>query len=124
MRMHAAHFGEQRRKHVQADGHAADQANRAAQRVALLADGGDRFLEILKDAMTELEERLAGRRDADAPPDAVEDRLAELLLEEQNLAADRRLRDVQLLAGGGERAGVGDSPDDLQLPQIHGVSIL
>ena len=45
-----------------------------------------------------------GRRDADAPADAVEDRLAELVLEQEDLAADRRLRDVQLVAGGGERA--------------------
>src|SRR5688572_31332348 len=45
--------------------------------------------------------------------------LAELLLEQQNLAADRRLRDAELLARRGEGAGIRNRADDLQLPQIH-----
>ena len=89
------------------------------ERFALVADGRDRVLQVLKDAMAQLEQRFAGRRDADAAADAMEDRLAELVLEQQDLPADRRLRDVQLLAGGGERSGVGDGADDLELPQVH-----
>ena len=42
--------------------------------------------------------------------------LAELLLEEQDLAADGRLGDVKLLPGRGERPSVCDRPDDLKLP--------
>ena len=80
---------------------------------------GDGVLQVLEDAVAQLQERFASGRDADAPADAVEDRLAELLLEQQDLPADRRLRDVQLFAGGGERAGVGDGADDFELPKIH-----
>ena len=43
----------------------------------------------------------------------------ELVFEQQNLAADRRLRDVQLLAGGGERTGFGDGADDFELSKVH-----
>ncbi len=51
--------------------------------------------------------------------DAVEHGFAELLLEQQDLTADRRLRHAQSFAGGGERPGVGDGADDLELPQVH-----
>ena len=69
--------------------------------------------------MTELQERFARRRDADAPADAQEHRLVELFLEQQDLPADRRLRHVQPLAGRREGAGFGDGPDDLELAQVH-----
>ena len=62
---------------------------------------------------------IAGRRDANAPPDPQEDALVQLVLEQQNLAADRRLRHVQLSPGAGERSGLGDRLDDLELAQIH-----
>ncbi len=52
--------------------------------------------------MTELQQRFARRRDADAPPDAQEHRLLQFIFEQQNLTADRGLRDVELVAGGGE----------------------
>ena len=106
-------------KHVETHRHAADQPHRAAQRLARVADRGDGVLQILEDAVAQLEQRFAGRRDADAAADAVEDRLAELVLEQQDLAADGRLGDVQLFAGGRERAGVGDGADDFELPQVH-----
>ena len=80
---------------------------------------GDRVLQILEDAVAQLQQRFAGRRDADAPADAMEDRLAELVFEQQDLPADGRLRDVQLLARRRERAGFGDGADDFELPQIH-----
>ena len=83
-----------------------------------MADDG--VLHVLEHAVAQLEQRFAGGRDADAAPDAVKHRLAELLFEQQNLAADGRLRDAQLLAGGRERSGVGDGADDLELPQVHG----
>ena len=118
--MDAPDFGEQRGKHVEADGHPADQPHRAAQRLLLVADRGDGVLEILEDAVAQLEQRLAGRRNPDAPADAVKHRLTELFLEQQNLTADGGLRDVELFAGGGEGPGVGDGADDLELPQIHG----
>src|SRR5688572_3994027 len=69
--------------------------------------------------MTELEERFAGRRNADAPADTQEHRLLELVFEEENLPADRRLRDVELVAGGGERPRFGDGSYDFQLSKIH-----
>ena len=118
--MDAPHLGEQGREDVEADGHPADQARscpRSDSCVSLIA--GDRVLQILEDAVAQLEQRLAGRRDADAPADAMEDRLAELVFEQQDLAADGRLGDVQLFAGGRERAGFGNGADDFELPEIH-----
>ena len=69
--------------------------------------------------MAQLQQRFTGRRDADSPADAVKDRFAEFFFEQENLPADRRLRDVELLAGGCERAGLGYRTDDLELTQIH-----
>jgi dihydroxyacid dehydratase/phosphogluconate dehydratase len=48
----------------------------------------------------------AGRRDPDLAGHAQEQLLFELLLEQQDLPADRRLREVQLMPGGRERPGV------------------
>ena len=104
---------------VEADGHPADQPDRAAQRLARVADQRDGVLQILEDAVTELEQRFAGRRDADAPADAQEDGLVQLLFEQQDLPADRRLRHVQPFAGSGEGAGFGDGADDLELAKIQ-----
>ena len=50
----------------------------------------------------------------------MEDRLSELGLEEQDLTADRRLRNVQFLAGGGKGTRIGDGADDFELPEVHG----
>jgi hypothetical protein len=47
------------------------------------------------------------------------DALVQLVLEEQNLAADRRLRHVQLSTGARKGPGLGDGLDDLELAQIH-----
>src|SRR5262245_24841997 len=117
--MDASHFGQQRRKDVQADGHSANQAERSAQRLLLFADSGDGFLQILENAVAQLQERFARRRDPDPSSDAMENRLAELLFQQKDLAADGRLRDVQFFASGGERARVGYRSDDLELTQIH-----
>ncbi len=89
--MHAADFGEQGGEHVEAHRHAADETDGAAQRLALVADARHGFLEILKDTVTELQQRFAGGRDADTAADPVEDRFAELLLEQKDLPADGRL---------------------------------
>jgi hypothetical protein len=69
--------------------------------------------------MTQLQQRLARRCDADATPDAMKDRLAELVFEEQDLTADGGLGDVKLLTRSREGSGVGDGADDLELPKIH-----
>jgi hypothetical protein len=45
---------------------------------------------------------LAGARELERPAAALEQRLADLLLERLDLAADRRLRDEQLLRRAGE----------------------
>ena len=90
-------------------------------RLSLIARHG--VVQILKHAMAQLQQRLAGRRDPDAPADAMKDRLAELVLEQQDLTADGGLGDVQLFARRGERAAVGDGADDFELTQVHAVSI-
>ena len=74
--------------------------------------------------MAELQQRVAGRRDADAAADAVEHRLTQFLLEQKNLAADGGLRYPQLLASCGERPGVRYGADDLELPEVHAVGYI
>ena len=83
MRMDAPQILEERRKDVEADGHAARQAQRAAQLARAVGDDADRFAHILKDALAELHEAFGGRRHPHFSPDAQEQRLAELLLEQQ-----------------------------------------
>ena len=106
-------------EHVHAHGHAAGQPQRAAEHLLAFADERDRFLDVAEDAMAQLNERFAGGGDADAPAHAQEDGLVHLFLEQQNLAADGRLRHAQLPPGGGERPRLGDRLHDLELPQIH-----
>ena len=84
--------------------------------VANLADGEG---EVVEQPAAELDERLAGARGHGAASLADEDGLAQLVLEEQDLAAHRRLRDVQLFAGARKRAGLGDRAQDFELSEVH-----
>ena len=77
-------------------------------------------MHVLKHALAELDELLGGGRHANLTADAQEQRLAELFLEQQNLTADGRLRDVQLAAARGEGSGLGDGLEDFELAKIHG----
>ena len=110
---------EQRREDVQAHRHAANQPQGPTQRLLLFADARHRILQVLEDAVAQLQEGLTGSGDPDTPADSVKHRLAELLLEQQDLPADCRLRHVKLLARRREGARIGDGADDLQLPQVH-----
>ena len=94
--MDAPQVFEQRREHVQADRHPAGQPERAAQLARAIGDDADRLADILEDALAELHEALGRRRHPDLASDAQEQRLAELLFEQQNLPADGRLRHVEL----------------------------
>ena len=69
--------------------------------------------------MPELDEAFRRRRHPHLPADPQKQRLAELLLEQENLAADRRLRDVQLAPAPAERSGLGDRLKDFELPEVH-----
>ena len=89
------------------------------ERARAIGDGADRVAHVLEHALPELHEALGRRRHAHLAADAQEQRLAELLFEQQNLAADGRLRHVQLPAARGERAGFGDRLQDFELAQIH-----
>ena len=51
--------------------------------------------------------------------DAREERDAELGLQAADLLADRRLREVQRLGGGAERAALGGGQEVLELLQVH-----
>ena len=82
-------------------------------------NAGARPLEILEHALAEAEQRGAGRRDADLAAEPEEQLLLQLLFEQQDLAADGRLRQVQLLPGARERAGLRDRAQYLQLSQVH-----
>ena len=117
--MDAAQVLEQRRENIQADGHPAGQPQRAAQLARAIGDDADRLADILEDALAELHEALGRGRHSDLASDAQEQRLAELLFEQQNLTADGRLRHVELPPARGERPGFGDRLQDFELPQIH-----
>ena len=117
--MHAPQVLQQRREDVQAHGHAARQPQRAAQLARAIGDGADGFADVLKDALAELDEALGRRRHPHLPADAQKQRLAELLFEQQNLTADRRLRHVQLPAARRERPGLGNRLENFELTQIH-----
>ena len=85
-------------------------------RSVIAADG---FADVLEHALPQLHEALGRRRHADLAADAQEQRLAQLLFEQQDLTADRRLRHVQLPAARGERPGLGDRLENFELAQIH-----
>ena len=113
---------QQRREHVEADRHAAHEPQRAGQLLLVIEDLAGRVADVREHAVAQLEELLPGRRDLDPSAEAEEERLLEFLLEQQDLPADRRLRDVQPRAGGGERAALGNGAQNLELSQIHSVT--
>ena len=122
LRMNAPQIFEERREHIQADGHAARQPERAAQLARAIRDDADRFPDVLKDALAELNEAFGRRRHPNLPPDPEEQRLAELLFEQHDLPADGGLRHVELPAARGERPGLGNRLQDFELSQIHPAS--
>ena len=112
-------FLQKGRKHVHAHRHAAREPKGAVQHLLAVADDGDGFLDVPEHPMAQLHEGFAGRRNPNLTADAQKDALVQLVLEQQDLAADRRLRDAQLPTRPGEGAGLGDRLDDLELAEIH-----
>ena len=90
--------------------------------VLAVADARRRRLEPLRHAARGLEQQLAllGQQQPAGVP--AEQRGVEALLERADLAADRRLAQVQRVAGVGEAAGVGHRMEDSQLVPVHRVS--
>ncbi len=119
VRVQALELLQQRREDVDRDGHPADQPDRAAQLLLRLAQPLGGLADVVEDPDRQLEQRLAGRRDLDLALDAPEQRLVELGLEQQNLARNRRLRDVKAAAGPGKRPGLGHRLENFELSQIH-----
>jgi hypothetical protein len=105
---------------VQAHCHAAAEAQRALQRRLAIGDRRSGFADVGENAPAQLQEGFTGVSEPDLAPEPKEQRLAQLLLEQQDLPADCRLRDVQAVCGRRERAGVGDGTDDFELPEITG----
>ena len=110
---------EERWKHIQAHRHAAGEAQPPAQRPRVIGDRAECVADVLEDALSELHQALGGRRHPDLPAHAQEQRLAQFLLEQQDLPADGRLRDAQLPPARGERSGLGNRLKDLELSQVH-----
>ena len=77
------------------------------------------LLEVVEEPLAQAEQRGSGRGDADLAAEPQEQLLLELFLEQQDLATDGRLRQVQALAGTGERTGVGHGPKNLELTKVH-----
>jgi hypothetical protein len=119
LRVDALEVFQQRREDVEADGHAAGEAQRTAQGARAVGNGANGLAHVLEHPLPELDERLRRRRHPYLPADPQEQRLAELLFEQENLAADCRLRDVELSTARGERSGFGDCLQDFELAQVH-----
>jgi hypothetical protein len=61
----------------------------------------------------------AGLRQTDFPAQAIEQAYIELLLQPCDSLADRRLCQVQALAGGRKTAGLGNGDKSVEIRQIH-----
>ena len=66
------------------------------------------------------QERAAGRREPRAARQPLEQRPADLELEQADLLRDRRRGDVQAVRRRTERAVLGDRDQVLELPEVHG----
>src|SRR3954463_3079300 len=93
-------FLEQRREHVETDGHAADEPQRPGELLLGVEDALRGVANVGEHAVTQLEERFSRWSDLNPSSEPDEKRFLELLLEQQDLPADGRLRHVQPRAGG------------------------
>ena len=91
-------------------------AGRLVLRIGQPSAGGGKLGE---DVMGGAVENLALLGENETPGMAVEQRHLEVLLERADLAADRRLRQAQIMAGMGEAAGIGHRVKDSELVPIH-----
>ena len=66
------------------------------------------------------QERAPGGRQRAPRGQALEQRAADLELEQPDLLRDRRRGDVQVMGRGAERAALGDRDQVLELPEVHG----
>ena len=80
----------------------------------------DALVDLLQGPHREGEEQLAGLGRDDLLADAVEERLADLVLELADLVRERRLGDVHALGGAGEAEALGEGDEVAKMPQLHG----
>ena len=106
--MQTTEFLEEAREDVERHRHPAHQPHGAREFLLRLGNARGGLLDVVEHADGELEHRFPGRRDLDLALDAPEERLVQLCFEQQDLAADRRLRDVKPPARAGERSRIGD----------------
>ncbi len=90
-------------------------AKRHALRCCIVTNGVEQFVAQRENLFGVAEQALAGFRELQPAPDAAEQFDAEHRLEFAQLAADRLRRQVQLLAGAGDAAGLGDHPEVAQV---------
>jgi len=122
--MGAPQLLQEHRENVQAHGHPAGEAECPAQLARPVGDRANGLAHVLKHALSKLDETLGRGGHTHLPSHAQEQRLAELLFEQQNLPADRGLRHVQLPPARGERSGFSDGLKDFELAEIHVTAIL
>ncbi len=79
-------------------------------------------LQALEQRARVLEQRLAGGRQLDRPPRAVEQRVAKLALQILQLLAERWLGDAQTLGGAAKVSFFGDRGEVTQMSQLHRAS--
>ena len=84
--MIAAKGFQQSREHIEADGHAADQPERAAHRLLTLENAGARPIEILEHPLAQAQQRGSRRRDANLPTETQEQLLVQLFFEQAGFA--------------------------------------
>ena len=86
-----------------------------------LEDRRARLLEVVEHPLAESEECRSRRGYPDLAPQPEKQLLVQLLLEQEDLTAHRRLREVQLLARTRERTALRHRPQNLELSKIHAV---
>jgi len=87
---------QQRREHVQTNRHPTREPQRPPQVPGPIGNRPDGLAHVEEHALTELNEALRCRRHPDLAAYPEKQRLTEFLFEEKDLAADRRLRDMEL----------------------------
>lgn len=110
---------QERRKNIEAHRHPANQADGAADRPLAVENTGAGTLEILEHPFAQPKERRSGGRNADLTSEPQEQLLLQFLFQQQNLAADGRLRKVQLQACARERSRPRDGSQYLELAKVH-----
>jgi len=110
---------EDAREKIRSDGGNGANRHRTADGILLLDYVAASRLEFAQDAAGAGEKYFTDFGEANGAAETVEEAGAEFVFEFEDLLRERRLRDVGLLGGAGEGAGIGDSAEVAELVEFH-----